>query len=182
MRGNRPRAGFTLVEILMVVVILGIIAGIIIPQLGSRDDLKLSAAARGIIADLSYAQSQAITTQTKQFVVFGQTQYSVKKQSGASLQLISHPVNPGNFTVDYASGTLAGIVISECDFDGQLTIGFDELGSPMAYNTTTKAISTLSATGVIRIQSGDLTLSINIEPYTGEMSVSSASGAGGNGS
>lgn len=181
MRGNHRKAGFTLVEILMVVVILGIIAGIIIPQLGSRDDLKLAAAARGIIADLSYAQSQAIATQTKQFVVFGQTQYSVKKQSGSTLQLISHPVNPGSFIVDYASGTLAGIVITECDFDGQLTIGFDELGSPVAYNTSTQSISTLASTGVIRIQSGNLTLTINIEPYTGEMSVSSGATSGSTG-
>ncbi len=181
MRGYRS-IGFTLVEILMVVVILGIIAAIIIPQLGSRDDLKLAAAARGMIADLSYAQSQAIATQTRQFVVFGQTQYSLKKQSGSALQLISHPVNPGTFVVDYTSGTLSGIIISECDFAGQATIGFDELGSPMAYNTATNTISTLTSAGTIRIQSGDLSLTISIEPYTGEMSVSSASGASSSGS
>ena len=149
MLAKRKHAAFTLVEILMVVVILGIVAAIIIPQLGTRDDLRLAAAARGIIADLTYAQSQAIATQTKQYVVFGQTQYTLKKQSGASLVTLSHPVNPGNFVVDYASGALNGIVIAECDFDGQLTIGFDELGSPTAYNTSTQAISTLSSAGTI---------------------------------
>lgn len=177
----RRNYGFTLVEILMVVVILGIVAGIIIPQIGSRDDLKLAAAARGIIADLSYAQSQAIATQTKQFVVFGQTQYSIRRQNGATLQVVDHPINPGSFLVDYSQGALAGVAITECDFDGQVTIGFDELGSPMAYNLSTKVLSTLTSTGTIRIQSGGQSLTIHIEPYTGEMSVSRVTGAGGNG-
>lgn len=42
---SRVRAGFTLVEILIVVVILGILAGIVIPQMSSAtDDAKAGAA------------------------------------------------------------------------------------------------------------------------------------------
>src|SRR5215475_9916349 len=56
------RRGFTLVEILAVVVILGIASAIIIPQIGSRDDMKAAAAARVLIADLIYAQNLAISS------------------------------------------------------------------------------------------------------------------------
>ena len=39
-------AGFTLVEILVVVIILGIASAVIVPQIGNSNDLKAAAAAR----------------------------------------------------------------------------------------------------------------------------------------
>src|SRR5947207_2842939 len=51
----RTRRAFTLVEILAVVVIIGIASAIIIPQIGTRDDMRNTAAVRIIVADLIYA-------------------------------------------------------------------------------------------------------------------------------
>ena len=62
--------GFTLVEILAVVVILGIASAIIIPQMGTRDDMRAAAAARTLVADLIYAQNQAITSGRMVYVKF----------------------------------------------------------------------------------------------------------------
>src|SRR5690242_16864757 len=69
-RSKGRAAGFTLVEILVVVVILGIAAAVIVPNMGTRSDLKAAAAARMIMADLIYAQNRAISTQTKHYVTF----------------------------------------------------------------------------------------------------------------
>src|SRR3954452_15878826 len=73
----RRGRGFTLVEILMVVLILGIASAIIIPGLGSRDDLRCAAAARVVMSDLIYAQNRAIALQKKHYVRFSGQQYSV---------------------------------------------------------------------------------------------------------
>src|SRR2546421_10931160 len=77
-------SGFTLVEILVVVIILGIAGAIIVPSIGSRNDLKAAAAAREIIADLIYTQNLAVTSQGNRYVKFGvgNQQYSVTDSAG----------------------------------------------------------------------------------------------------
>src|SRR3954469_3129971 len=83
---------FTLVEILVVVIILGIAGAIIVPSIGSRDDLKAAAAARVIMADLIYTQKLDITRPGNTFMPFDvvNQQYSVTDSAGGVIQ---HPVN-----------------------------------------------------------------------------------------
>jgi type II secretion system protein H len=167
------RSGFTLVEILMVVVILGIVAAVIVPQLGARDDLKASAGARMLIADLSYAQSRAIATQRKQYVQFTGQQYFIlsRTSDNAALTQIAHPVNPGNYVISFDSGPLSGVRVIESTFGTSSMVAFDELGSPMQYDSQTNTSTALTSPGIIRIQSGEQIMTITIEPYTGEMTV-----------
>src|SRR5688500_15065328 len=75
--------GFTLTEILAVVVILGIASAIIIPQIGTRDDMRVKAASRTLIADLIYAQNLAIST--------GQVVYVRFDVAGNSYSLLTNP-------------------------------------------------------------------------------------------
>src|SRR5215212_8481809 len=67
---RRCRRAFTLIEILTVVLILGIASAIIAPQIGSRNDVKVRAAARVVVADLMYAQNMAIAQQKWMYVKF----------------------------------------------------------------------------------------------------------------
>lgn len=79
MRGTRPRsafrrlarAGFTLIEIMVVVIILGIIAGVMIPNLGgSIDSTRLETASGRIAELLDYCYNAAVATGRVHGVIF----------------------------------------------------------------------------------------------------------------
>lgn len=171
---TRAASGFTLVEILMVVVILGIASAVIVPQLGSRDDLRAAAAARLVMSDLTYAQNRAIAQQKKHYVRFFGQQYSVC--DSAALTAIDHPLKPaqsnGKYTITFGAGGTNGLEqsgLGTIDFASQTIIGFNDLGEPFAFDGVTETPLTVS--GTIIVQSGGNSLTIQIEPFTGEASV-----------
>ena len=75
-RAGSARA-FTLIEVLMVVLIMGIAAAVVIPNAINTSDLQAVSAARMVATDLQYAQDTAITTQTPVTVTFQPTAESI---------------------------------------------------------------------------------------------------------
>ena len=96
------RNGFTLVELIIVVVILSIAALIAVPMVSSAADMQVRSAANQIAAHLDYAKGMAITHQQNYSVVFdvSNESYQVQDEGG---NLIDHPVNPGSFVVDFST-------------------------------------------------------------------------------
>jgi len=175
-RAHWTGSAFTLVEILVVVIILGIAGAIIVPSIGSRDDLKAAAAARVIMADLIFTQNLAITNQGNRFVAFdtvGQ-KYSV---TDSAQVVIQHPVNHVNYVQKFggkSQADLPDLKLVSTNFVGisgvvQKTIGFDELGTPLTCNAA--GVTETLTTGTMTIQAGKYTLKVDIEPYTGQISV-----------
>ncbi|WP_428939945.1 pilus assembly FimT family protein [Fontivita pretiosa] len=170
-----PRGGFTLVEILAVVVILGIASAIIIPQIGTRDDLVASAAARVVMADLIYAQNRAIAMQKKHFVQFVGQQYTLMTRASdtSPLTAITHPVDKTDYVTAFGvrySG-LENASLGTINFGGPSIIGFDELGSPFSFDPATGIIAPLTSPATIQVCCGSHRLTIAIEPFTGETTV-----------
>ena len=54
--------GFTLLELILVLVIIGLLSSLVAPAISSLAGLKLKTAARRVAAGLRYARSQAVTT------------------------------------------------------------------------------------------------------------------------
>lgn len=54
---------YTLIELLMVVAILGIAASLLVPQMIGLGRLETSSAVRHLIADITFAQSEALASQ-----------------------------------------------------------------------------------------------------------------------
>ncbi len=141
----RHRPGFTFIEILVVVLILGIASAIILPQVSSRDDLDAASAARTVMADLLYAQNRAIATQQCHYVVFNVTGQSYSLYSGSSqlssgpTTLLTHPISGNGYTMTFgqagANNISSDVTLGSVSFNGQNTIAFDELGVPYAYNS-----------------------------------------------
>jgi MSHA pilin protein MshC len=177
--GQSPsRGGFTLIEILTVVVILGIVSAMVVPQITSRDDLNAAAAARVLMSDLMYAQNLAITTQKLQYVQFNSTAQTYGVYDSTPLTApVKNPITNGDYTVAFGSGGVSGLkncAFGPVNFDGKTTLVFDELGSPWTYDSTKPAGSQLTelTSGSVTVTSGTVTLTVRVEPYTGNLSVS----------
>jgi prepilin-type N-terminal cleavage/methylation domain-containing protein len=173
-----PRA-FTLIEVLVVLVILGIASAVIIPQITSRDDLKAAAGARVVMADLIYAQNRAIVTQKQHIVVFNGQTYTIYSRDSdtAPLTNIEQPVtHSSSYATTFGAGAPPGglqqVSLGTITFAGNTTaIGFDELGAPFGYASSTNTRTAFTTAGTIVVGCGSASLTISIQPYTGEASV-----------
>jgi len=159
--------GFTLIEILIVIVVIGIAAMIVVPMMSSAATMQIRAAANIIAADLEYAKSMAISRGQNYSVVFDKSteSYSIKKDGS----VIPHPVKKGfDYVISFQSDSrLDRVDIFNVVFDpgSSQTITFDYLGSP--YSGTGNPLNS----GVITLQAGGITKIINIEPITGYISI-----------
>jgi prepilin-type N-terminal cleavage/methylation domain-containing protein len=160
------RPGFTLIELMIVVVILAIAAAIVVPMASSAGSMQLRAAGNMVAADLEYAKSMSISRGQKYSVVFDPTNgaYWVKDQNGNT---IAHPVNQGSlYSVSFPNDSrLNQVNIANVSFDGTNAVSFDYLGSP--FNGSGGNLNS----GVIILQAGGLTKTVNVEPVTGYISV-----------
>jgi prepilin-type N-terminal cleavage/methylation domain-containing protein len=174
LNGRSQERGFTLIEIIMVVVILGIAAFMAIPMVSNAADVQVRAAGNRIAADIDYAKSMAITHQQSYSVVFDPAgeSYDIRVEPAGSGNVIDHPVNPGAFVVDFSSdGRLARVDVVDADFDSDSdhAITFDYLGSP---HSGTATGNPLLNTGQITLTADNFTLVVNVEPVTGYVTIS----------
>ena len=130
---RRRTHGYTLVEVLLVVAILGLVAAAVVPSMLTAGAMGVQAAARVIVADLLYAQNEAIADQAERSVVFdvANNRYRLADESGNTLTASWISGQANNYTVDFSNDRrFQGVTITAVDFESGSTIGFDALGTP----------------------------------------------------
>ena len=160
-RSNRrsERFGYTLVEIIVVMVILAIAAAVVIPMAMDSAGTQAMAAARMVAADLQYAQSAAITFQmpiTMTFTTSNET-YTLTDPNGTTL---THPVQRSAYAIGFASQSgMNRVQIVSASFGSGQSVTFDEMGAP-------------DSPGTVRLQAGPYIYDITVAAATGRVTVS----------
>ena len=132
------KRAYTLVEVLIVVVIIGIAGAIIVPQILASGTLGVQAAARMIIADILYAQNEAIAQQSDRHIVFdaANDSYKLTDAEGTTLSVEWKSGNTENYIVNFANDSrFQGVRINSADFGGSADLAFDDLGTPTSGGT-----------------------------------------------
>lgn len=169
------KAAFTLIELMIVLVIIGIAAAMAVPMISSASSFQIRSAANLVAADLEYAKSMAISRGQSYSVVFDAASESyqiedLSKPVGDPDRIIDHPVKKGfKYTVDFRNDSrINNVVIVSANFGGSETVTFDYLGSPASPGSP----QGLLAEGVVTLQAGGITKMVRVEPVTGFISVS----------
>ncbi len=159
---QKNHAGYTLVEVLIVVTILGIAAAVVVPQMLTAGTLGIQAAARIIIADMLYAQNDAIAQQRNRKVVFDAAaeSYSITDESDAVITARWKNGDANNYIIDFANDDrFQGVVIVSADFGGDPTLEFDALGAPLnggnvviRFQNTQYRVTVAAFTGRVTVQ------------------------------
>jgi Tfp pilus assembly protein FimT len=91
-RKSKMENGVTLIEVIMIIAIIGMLAAMSIPRIGSLDERTAYTTARRIVADMRYARRLAITTAKNHIVRFSPaggpyTEYRIFKDDGGEVQV-----------------------------------------------------------------------------------------------
>ncbi len=154
---RRTSCGFTMFELIVVFVLIGLIGGVVLSMAGDSAQSTATAAARIVMQDLEYAQSEAICRQAPITVAFnpGANSYSLSGDDG----ILTHPLTKQDFIVNLgtASGG-SGASLTAADFGGSTSVTFTSTGEPVLPGTETPissdsniVVSCRGASSVIRI-------------------------------
>ena len=163
--------GFSLVEILVVIVILAIVAAVVIPNIGSGADSQAIGAARTVKSDLEVARSLAVTTQQPYSLVFSPDRQSYKVVANyaggayASAVAVTHPVvanKPFAVTLVKQNG-MSSVTVVSASFGGLAYVTFNSQGDP-------------SAGGIVTLRAGATQMQVEVAALTGTVTVTRIAG------
>ena len=174
----RRLAAYTLIEVLVVVVILGILGAVVVPSLLTAGEMGVQAAARSVVSDLLVAQNEAVAAQAERTVHFDivNDRYGVFDENNQIVRKAYLPVVENS--LDYENNTITGdaargknfitdfrtnrnfrdVELLDANFAGAPRVTFDALGSPLEG-------------GYVDLLFDRRVLRVEVAPYTGRLTV-----------
>ncbi len=176
---------YTLIELIMVMSVLALAAALLVPHMVGSDNMTVQAAVRLLIADLSFAQSDALANQEFRRVVFyadgagycilivdSFDEVTPSNLDDPAVNYVYDPLGTmGRYIVDYTvDDRFEGVAITEATIDGtiltlQPEITYDQLGG------TVRLDSTPGIGGSIVLTFKDSSYRVTVSPFTGKLTV-----------
>ena len=168
----RRRTAFTLIEILIVVVIIGVAGALVVPSMLSAGTLGLQGAARLVASDIQYAQNEALASGSVRGVTFypAEERYRMTDEQDRTLDLTwmrtggRADVAPGDgHTVNFRTDNrFEGFDLQRADGGNTpIVLEFDELGAPMTGSQDVE----------ILLAFGGTTFTVVVDGFTGRVSI-----------
>jgi prepilin-type N-terminal cleavage/methylation domain-containing protein len=176
---TRRECGFTLLEILVTVVIMGIAGALVIPAMGETGVLRVQGAVRSIVADMTFAQADAVAFQERRALIFdvASNTYRLVQVPGDTLDPVNNtlydPTKPdGRYVMSLADARFGNSRLVSASFDNEPYLIFDAMGGPVA-----DASGSVPGTGGrVQICGSRQTFTIAVEPFTGRVTVTRQDG------
>ena len=159
--------GFTLIELVMVIVLLGILAVYAAPRLGNIFSMKGASFTDKLRADIRYAQNLAMTSGLRSRVTLTAGSYAVTSSATSTCSSFNparDPATGGSFSVSL-TGSYAGITLT---LPAMTCLEYDSLGRP--YDCT-------GLGGVCSAVLSGMSITVNSSGVAGSVLVSSQTGA-----
>jgi prepilin-type N-terminal cleavage/methylation domain-containing protein len=161
------RQGFTVLEMIMVILIVAILAVMSIPRFESYYTIKLEGAARKLVSDIRYAQRLAIARHETYGVEFNTGSDSYRLFRASDNSTATDPLTRSDMIIDFTAQTeYRGIDLSSANFGGTNKVQFNSLGAPQDGTG-----SALTSTGIVTISYKGGSKSVTVTPNTGMVSL-----------
>jgi len=164
---GRGSPGFTLIEIIMVIVIVSILMAVAVPRFQAFNTVKLNGAVKKIVSDIRYAQQLSLATHDTYRLSFDPSadKYGVLRANDS--QYAKDPFSRKDFLVDLKNDKrYGGVDISSASFGG--TTGLQFTWDGLVQNTNG---ANLTSEGSTVISYKGQSMTIYVRPLTGTVRV-----------
>jgi type II secretory pathway pseudopilin PulG len=148
---------FTLVELMILIVVGMILAGVALPAAHTFDDQEVSADLRVLRADLEFAQARAIATGQRHRILFDTNSdtYQVESPPGV---VLDEPLRKQPWIRRLRERPLNGSDMVASSFGGASSVLFDGAGTPDSGGSVIYRLGAFQATATVAPVTGSVTL------------------------
>jgi prepilin-type N-terminal cleavage/methylation domain-containing protein len=153
------RKGFTLIEMVMVLVLVGTMAALAIPRFASFYSIKLDGSIKKVAADIRYCQQMAVSRHDNSRIVFSAANdiYTAEEQlaAGGGWSGLTDPFTRVNLIMNFRTDPqYKGIDITSANFNSSSTLQFDWQGVPVSGGSVTFSYMGNSRTIIVANNTG----------------------------